>query len=56
MAVDTGANQAQAGVAGVKFAVALLDDQSLHVFTCQVSFFDRYILINFYLNFNILIV
>ena len=56
VAVDTGANQAQAGVAGVKFAVALLDDQSLHVFTCQVSFFDRYILINFYLNFNILIV
>ena len=49
------ANQAQAGVAGVKFVVALFDDQSLHVFTCQVSFLDRYILINFYLNFNILI-
>ena len=48
VAVDARAGQGQAGVAGVEFVVALLDDQSLHVFTCQVSFLDRRILINFY--------
>ena len=48
VAVDARAGQGQAGVAGVEFVVALLDDQSLHVCTCQVSFLDRCILINFY--------
>ena len=47
VAIDARAGQGQAGVAGVEFVVALLDDQSLHVFTCQVSFLDRRILINF---------
>jgi hypothetical protein len=35
-------------VAGVEFVVALLEDKSLHVFTCQVSFLDRCILQNIY--------
>ena len=48
VAVDARAGQGQAGVAGVEFVVALLDDESLHVCTCQVSFLDRCILINFY--------
>ena len=48
VAVDARAGQGQAGVAGVEFVVALLDDPSLHVFTCQVSFLDRRILINLY--------
>jgi hypothetical protein len=54
--VDAGADQWQAGVAGGEFVVALLEDQSLHVCTCQVSFWDRRILINFIRNFNVLIV
>ena len=52
--VDACADQGQAGVAGVEFVVALLEDQSLHVFTCQGSFRDRCILQNFYRNFSIL--
>ena len=48
VAVDARASQGQAGVAGIESVVALLEDQSLHVFTCQVSFLDRCILINLY--------
>jgi hypothetical protein len=55
-AVDTGADQRQAGVAGVEFVVALLEEHSLHICTCQVSFWDRRLLVNFYQNFNELIV
>ena len=47
---------AQGGVVGVEFVVALIEDQSLHVCTCQVSFRGGCILINFYLNFIILTV
>ena len=46
--VDARAGQGQAGVAGVEFVVALLEDKPLHVFTCQVSFQDRRILQYFY--------
>jgi hypothetical protein len=52
--VDAGAGQGQPGVAGVEFFAALFEDQSLHVFTCRVSFWDRWILQYFYKNFNIL--
>jgi hypothetical protein len=53
--VDARANQGQAGMAGVEFVVALLKDESLHIFTCQVSFQDRRILQYFYLDLNKLI-
>ena len=36
--IDARANQSQAGVAGVEFVVALLEDEPLHIFTCQVGF------------------
>ena len=53
--VDAGAGQGEPGVAGVEFFAALFEDQSFHVFTCRVSFYDRRILQYFYLNFNNLI-
>ena len=52
--VDAGTGQGQPGVAGVEFFAALFEDQSFHVFTCRVSFRDRWILQYFYINFNIL--
>jgi hypothetical protein len=42
-------------VAGVELFVALLQDDSLHVFTCRVSFSYRLILQYFYKNFKELI-
>jgi len=50
--VDTGTDQGQAGVAGVKFFVALLEDKSLHVITCRVRFWDRCIQQYFYRKIN----
>ena len=52
MAVDARAGQCQAGVAGVEFVVALLDDESLHVCTCQVSFFGQVYIDKFLLKFQ----
>ena len=43
---------AQAGAADVEFFVALLDDPSLHVLTCPVSFFGQVHIARFLVKFQ----
>jgi len=55
VSVDAGSNQGQPGMAGIEFAVALLQNESFHHRSCRVNFFDRPALQYFSNNFNMLI-
>jgi hypothetical protein len=54
-AVDAQPDQGQARVACVEFIARLFKNKTFHLFTCQVSFYDRGILQNFVKKINILI-